>query len=124
APSAGEGGAGPADPGARRENIGNIRPTSNAERWDASPVECSGIFTTGSLDTCRGRAARESRFGRGVRDGAIDQAAFKLAGGHRPVVVPGDERARFALEPPAEFGLADDANHRRGERLGVVGNQE
>ena len=26
--------------------MGNIRPTSNAERRDASPVECSGTFTT------------------------------------------------------------------------------
>jgi hypothetical protein len=37
----------PADPGARRENIGNIRPTSNAERWDVSPVECSGTSISG-----------------------------------------------------------------------------
>ena len=39
--------AAPGDPGARRKNIGNIRPTSNAERRDASPVECRGTFTTG-----------------------------------------------------------------------------
>jgi hypothetical protein len=43
-----ETGEAPGDPGARRENIGNIRPTSNAERRDASPVERSGHFTTGS----------------------------------------------------------------------------
>jgi len=43
-----ETGEAPGDPGARRENIGNIRPTSSAERRDASPVECSGIFTTDS----------------------------------------------------------------------------
>jgi hypothetical protein len=30
------------------ENIGNIRRTSNAERRDASAVECRGRFTTGS----------------------------------------------------------------------------
>jgi len=43
-----ETGEAPGDPGARRKNIGNIRPTSNAERRDASPVECSGTFTTDS----------------------------------------------------------------------------
>jgi hypothetical protein len=42
-----ETGEAPADQGARSENIGNIRATSNAERRDASPVECSGSFTTG-----------------------------------------------------------------------------
>jgi hypothetical protein len=42
-----ETGEAPGDQGATRENIGNIRPTSNAERRDASPVECSGTFTTG-----------------------------------------------------------------------------
>ena len=33
--------------GATRENSGHIRPRSNAVRWDASPVECLGTFTTG-----------------------------------------------------------------------------
>ena len=42
-----ETGEAPGDPGARRANIGNIQPTSNAERRDVSPVECSGTFTTG-----------------------------------------------------------------------------
>jgi hypothetical protein len=42
-----ETGEAPGDQGVRRENIGNIRPTSNAERRDASLVECSGTFTTG-----------------------------------------------------------------------------
>jgi hypothetical protein len=42
-----ETGEAPGDQGARRANIGNIHPTSNAERRDASPVECSGTFTTG-----------------------------------------------------------------------------
>jgi len=37
----------PADQGAKRENIGHIRPMSNAERRDASAVECRGRFTTG-----------------------------------------------------------------------------
>ena len=37
----------PGDQGARRANIGNIQPTSNAERRDASPGECSGTFATG-----------------------------------------------------------------------------
>ena len=41
-------GEAPGDQGARRANIGNIQATSNAERRDASPVECSGRFTTGS----------------------------------------------------------------------------
>jgi hypothetical protein len=36
----------PADQGAKRENIGHIRPMSNAERRDASAVECRGGFTT------------------------------------------------------------------------------
>jgi hypothetical protein len=43
-----ETGEAPGDPGARRKNIGNIRPTSNAERRDASSVECSGTFITDS----------------------------------------------------------------------------
>src|SRR5690349_15095667 len=30
----------PGDPGARREDIGNIRPTSNAEGRDGSRIEC------------------------------------------------------------------------------------
>jgi len=42
-----ETGEAPGDQGARRANIGNIQPTSNAERRDASPVECSGTFTPG-----------------------------------------------------------------------------
>jgi hypothetical protein len=42
-----ETGEAPAAPGARREHIGNMRPTSNAERRDASPVECSGTSTAG-----------------------------------------------------------------------------
>jgi len=42
-----ETGEAPGDQGARRNNIANIRPTSNAERRDASPVECSGTSTTG-----------------------------------------------------------------------------
>jgi len=42
-----ETGEAPADPGARSKNIGNICATSNAERRDASPVECSATFTTG-----------------------------------------------------------------------------
>ena len=42
-----ETGEAPGDQGARRANIGNIQPTSNAERRDASPVECRGPFTTG-----------------------------------------------------------------------------
>jgi hypothetical protein len=42
-----ETGEAPGDPGARSENMGDIRPTSNAERRDASPVECSGPFTAG-----------------------------------------------------------------------------
>ena len=42
-----ETGEAPGDQGARSENMGDIRPTSNAERRDASPVECSGPFTTG-----------------------------------------------------------------------------
>jgi len=44
-----ETGEAPGDPGARRANIGNIQPTSNAERRDASPVECSGTSTTDCL---------------------------------------------------------------------------
>src|SRR4029453_17119005 len=35
-------GEAPGDPGARREEIGHLRPTSNAERRDASPVDCNG----------------------------------------------------------------------------------
>jgi hypothetical protein len=46
-----ETGEAPGDQGARRANIGNIQPTSNAERRDASPVECSGCFTAGSQGT-------------------------------------------------------------------------
>jgi Ca-activated chloride channel homolog len=42
-----ETGEAPTDPGARRANTGSIQPTSNAERRDASPVECSGTSTTG-----------------------------------------------------------------------------
>jgi len=42
-----EAGEAPGDQGARSENMGDIRTTSNAERRDASPVECSGTFTTG-----------------------------------------------------------------------------
>jgi hypothetical protein len=42
-----ETGEAPGDPDARRANIGNIQPTSNAERRDASLVECSGTSTTG-----------------------------------------------------------------------------
>jgi hypothetical protein len=34
--------------GATTENIGNIRGRSNDARRDASSVECSGTFTTGS----------------------------------------------------------------------------
>ena len=37
----------PARQGARRENIGNIGPTSNAVGRDASSVECRGTFATG-----------------------------------------------------------------------------
>ena len=40
-------GEAPGDQGARSENMGDIRTTSNAERRDASPVECSGTSTTG-----------------------------------------------------------------------------
>ena len=43
-------GEAPAGPGARRKNIGHIRPTSNAERRDASPIEGSGTFTAGCRD--------------------------------------------------------------------------
>ena len=32
--------------GARRENIGNIRPTSNAVSRDESSVECRATFAT------------------------------------------------------------------------------
>jgi hypothetical protein len=42
-----ETGEAPADPGARRANTGSIQPTSNAERRDASPVECSGTSSAG-----------------------------------------------------------------------------
>jgi hypothetical protein len=42
-----ETGEAPVDQGARSENIGNMRATSNAERRDASPVECRATFTTG-----------------------------------------------------------------------------
>ena len=49
-----ETGEAPGDQGGRRENIGNIRPTSNAERRDASLVECSGSFVAG------GKAARSA----------------------------------------------------------------
>ena len=42
-----ETGEAPGWQGARRENIGNIRPTSNAVSRDASPVECRGTFATG-----------------------------------------------------------------------------
>jgi len=42
-----ETGEAPGDQGARRANIGNIQPTSNAERRDASPGECRGTFTAG-----------------------------------------------------------------------------
>jgi hypothetical protein len=42
-----ETGEAPGDQGARRENMGIIRATSNAERRDASPVECSATSTTG-----------------------------------------------------------------------------
>jgi hypothetical protein len=37
----------PADQGARNENMGNIRVTSNAERRDASPVECRATSIAG-----------------------------------------------------------------------------
>jgi predicted MFS family arabinose efflux permease len=43
-----ETGEAPGDQGERSENIGNIRVTSNAERRDASPVECSVSGTAGS----------------------------------------------------------------------------
>ena len=42
-----ETGEAPADPGARSANTGSIQATSNAERRDASPVECSGTLTAG-----------------------------------------------------------------------------
>jgi hypothetical protein len=42
-----ETGEAPADQGARRENMGHIRATSNAERRDASPVECRATSTAG-----------------------------------------------------------------------------
>ena len=37
----------PGRQGARRENIGYIRPTSNAVSRDESSVECRGTFATG-----------------------------------------------------------------------------
>jgi len=43
-----ETGEAPGWQGATMENIGNIRRRSNAAGWDASSVECSGTFTTGS----------------------------------------------------------------------------
>jgi hypothetical protein len=42
-----ETGEAPADPGARRKEIGHLRPTSNAERRDGSPVECRRGFFAG-----------------------------------------------------------------------------
>jgi hypothetical protein len=41
-----ETGEAPGDQGARSENMGDMRVTSNVERRDASPVECSGNSIT------------------------------------------------------------------------------
>jgi hypothetical protein len=40
-------GEAPGDQGARNADIGNIQATSNAERRDASPVECSRSVISG-----------------------------------------------------------------------------
>ena len=41
----------PAWLGVTMENIGHIRPRTDANRRDASSVECRGSFTTGSQPT-------------------------------------------------------------------------
>ena len=54
-----ETGEAPAWQGATTENTGSIRRRSNEARGDASPVECSGSFTTDSYyDERSDRATR------------------------------------------------------------------
>ena len=50
-----ETGEAPAWQGTTRVNSGPMRPRSNAARRDASPVECRGTFTTGSLGFLKDR---------------------------------------------------------------------
>ena len=61
-----ETGEAPADPGARSANTGSIQATSNAERRDASPVECSGTCTAGSRVTRIEVLSREPMTGQTV----------------------------------------------------------
>jgi hypothetical protein len=61
-----ETGEAPADPGARSANTGSIQATSNAERRDASPVECSGTCTAGSRVTRIEVVSREPMTGPAV----------------------------------------------------------
>ncbi len=120
----------PGDPGARRENIGNTRPTSNAERRDGSPVECSGTFTTGCRAADRDVApamaqatywARHNGCGEPTRTttAAYDRSEWKTCRSGAPVVFlsvagnghawPGGEPGRAGAAPPTKAFDATEA---------------